>query len=200
MKVGIFGGTFDPIHIGHLVVAEEARYKLGLDKVVFLPAGRPWFKNDRLITGGEKRLEMIKLGIKDNPSFDVSDIELNRDGPTYSVESIPALKEQYGGAELYFLLGMDALKDIHKWEQPDKIIEMCRVVGLTRPGYMAIDWTEIDSRIPGASQRIQTIEVSQVEVSSSDIRMMVANDMSIRFLVPDAVIKYIAKHGLYLHN
>ena len=200
MKVGIFGGTFDPIHIGHLVVAEEARYKLGLDKVVFLPAGLPWFKNDRLITDGRKRLEMIKLGIKDNPNFEVSDIELNRDGPTYSVESIPALREQHGGAELYFLLGMDALKDIYKWEQPGRIIEMCRVVGLTRPGHMDIDWAEIDSSIPGASQKIQTIEVSRIEVSSSDIRMMVANDMSIRFLVPDAVISYIAKHGLYMHS
>jgi nicotinate-nucleotide adenylyltransferase len=143
---------------------------------------------------------MIKLAIKDNPRFDVSEIELNRDGPTYSVDSIPVLKEQYDGAELYFLLGLDALKDIYKWEQPGKIIEMCRVVGLTRPGHMAIDWAEIDSALPGASQKIQTIEVSQIEVSSSDIRMMVANDMSIRFLVPDAVINYIAKQGLYMHN
>ena len=99
MNIGIFGGTFDPIHIGHLIVAEEARYKLGLDKVVFLPAGRPWFKSDRTITSGKARLEMIRLGIKDNPHFEVSELELNRDGPTYSVDSIPALKQQYDGAD-----------------------------------------------------------------------------------------------------
>lgn len=197
MKVGILGGTFDPIHIGHLIIAEEARYQLGLDRVVFLPAGKPYFKKDRIISNADDRLEMIKLGIKDNPLFDVSDLELRRDGPTYSIESIPKLKEQYGGAELYFLIGLDALADIHKWKYPQELIEMCQIVGVTRPGYADFDWSEIDKDIDDASKRIKIIEVSRIGVSSTDIRMMAANGIPIRYLVPDAVVRYVEEHGLY---
>ena len=106
MKVGILGGTFDPIHIGHLIVAEEARYQLGLEKVIFLPAGKPYFKKDRIVSSKSDRLKQIKLGIKDNPRFEVSEIELNREGSTYSIDSITRLKKELGDeAELYFLIG-----------------------------------------------------------------------------------------------
>jgi nicotinate-nucleotide adenylyltransferase len=198
MKIGVFGGTFDPVHIGHLIVAEEARYQLNLGKVVFLPAGRPWFKSDRAVTDGVLRMEMIKQAIKDNPLFDVSEVELNRQGATYSVESIPKLKDEVGGdVDLYFLIGVDALADIHKWKQPAELMEMCHIVGLTRPGYADFDWTDIDRKIAGASKRIQIIEVSRIQVSSTDIRMMVQNGISIRYLVPDAVVRYIEERGLY---
>ncbi|MFC1999015.1 nicotinate-nucleotide adenylyltransferase [Chloroflexota bacterium] len=197
MKIGIMGGTFDPVHIGHLIVAEEARYQLGLDKVVFLPAGRPWFKSDRIVTEGKVRLEMIKSAIKDNRLFEVSDLELEREGPTYSIDSISELREQFGGAELYFLIGLDALAEIHRWKHPDELIGMCQVIGLTRPGYTDFDWSNIKKRIAGASQKIKIIQVSQIGVSSGDIRMMVQNGISVRYLVPDAVVRYIEEKGLY---
>lgn len=196
-KIGILGGTFDPIHIGHLIIAEEARYQLGLDKVVFLPAGKPYFKKNRIVSSQGDRLKMISLGIKDNPLFEVSDLEIRREGPTYSIESIPKIKDQYGGAELYFLIGLDALADIHKWKYPAELLEMCRVVGVKRPGYHDFDWSQIEDKIPGASQKIKIIEVSQIGVSSTDIRMMVKNGISVRYLVPDAVIRYIEEHKLY---
>ena len=198
MKVGILGGTFDPIHIGHLIVAEEARYQLGLEKVIFLPAGKPYFKKDRIVSSKSDRLKQIKLGIKDNPRFEVSEIELNREGSTYSIDSITRLKKELGDeVELYFLIGLDALGDIHKWKHPVELIEMCQVVGLTRPGYYDFDWSNIESKIPGASQKIRIIEVSQIGVSSTDIRMMMKSGMSVRYLVPDAVVKYIEEHKLY---
>jgi nicotinate-nucleotide adenylyltransferase len=198
MKIGVFGGTFDPIHIGHLIVAEEARYQLDLKKVIFLPAGRPWFKGDRLITDGKMRLEMIKHAIKNNSLFDVSELELNREGATYSVESIPKLKKELGGdVELYFLIGVDALADIHKWKQPTKLMEMCYIAGLTRPGYVDFDWSAIEKVLARASERIRIIEVSRIDVSSTDIRIMVQNALSVRYLVPDAVASYIKEHGLY---
>lgn len=200
MKIGIFGGTFDPVHIGHLIVADQAASDLRLDRVVFLPAGRPWFKSNRLITDGKDRLQMLKLAVRGNSRFDVSEIELNRSGPTYSVESIPLLKQQYDGAEIYFLLGKDALADIHKWQQPDKIIQMCHVVGLSRPGYESIDWDTIDRIIPGASQKIRLLQVPLIGVSSSDIRTMVAGGKSIRFLIPDDVLDYIERNALYRQN
>jgi len=198
MKIGIMGGTFDPIHIGHLIVAEEARYQLGLAKIIFLPAGKPYFKKDRLVSETGHRLEMIKLGIKDNPLFEISDLELVRTGPTYSVDSMATLKKELGdGAELYFLIGLDALADIHKWKHPAELIEMCQIVGLTRPGYADLDWSEIEKKVAGASQKIKVIPVSQIGVSSSDIRMMVQNGVSVRYLVPDAVVSYIEEKGLY---
>lgn len=198
MKVGILGGTFDPIHIGHLIIAEEARYQLGLDRVIFLPAGKPYFKKDRIVSTKSDRLEMIKLGIKDNPKFEVSEFELDREGPTYSIDSITRLKKELGGdVDLYFLIGLDALADMHKWKHPAELIEMCQVIGLTRPSYPDFDWANIESKIAGASQKIRIIEVSQVGVSSTDVRMMVAGDISVRYLVPDAVVRYIEEHGLY---
>jgi len=197
-RVGILGGTFDPIHIGHLIIAEEARYQLGLSKVIFLPAGKPYFKRDRIVSKKSDRLEMIKLGIKDNSLFEVSEIELDRDGSTYSIDSITRLKKELGGdVDLYFLIGLDALADIHKWKYPVELIEMCWVIGLRRPGYHDFDWSNIESQVPGASQKIKIIEVSQIGVSSTDIRMMVANGISIRYLVPDAVVRYVEEHGLY---
>ena len=198
MKVGILGGTFDPIHIGHLIIAEEARYQLNLEKVIFLPAGKPYFKNDRIVSTKSDRLKMIEQGIKDNPRFEISEIELDRDGPSYSVDSITRLKTELGDeVELYFLIGLDALTDIHKWKHPAELIDMCQVIGLTRPGYQEFNWSEIERKVSGASQKIKIIEVSQIGVSSTDVRMMVKSDISIRYLVPDAVVKYIEEHKLY---
>jgi len=198
MKVGILGGTFDPIHTGHLIIADEARYQLSLEKVVFLPAGKPYFKNDRIVSTKNHRLEMMKLGIKDNPRFEVSEIELEREGPTYSIDSLTMFKKELGGdVELYFLIGLDALSDMYKWKHPAKLIDMCQVIGLTRAGFSDFDWSKIERKISGASQKIKIIEVSQIKVSSTDVRMMVNSDISIRYLVPDAVIKYIEEHKLY---
>jgi len=198
MKVGILGGTFDPIHIGHLIVAEEARYQLGLGRVIFLPAGKPYFKKDRIVSTKSDRLEMIKLGIKDNPLFEVSEIELAREGPTYSIDSIKRLKKELGdNVQLCFLIGMDALADMHKWKHPAELIEICQVVGLTRAEYDAFDWAKIEGKMPGAMQKIKIIEVSKIGVSSTDVRMMVASGISVRYLVPDAVVRYIEEHKLY---
>ena len=126
MKVGMLGGTFDPVHIGHLIIAEEVREKLGLEAVVFLPAGQPWIKADRTIASGEHRLQMLKLALGSNPFFKLSTLELERKGSTYSVDTISILREELGpGVQLYFIVGYDALRQLPQWKDPTGLIQMC---------------------------------------------------------------------------
>lgn len=198
MDIGVLGGTFDPIHLGHLIIAEEARLRLGLAEVFFLPAGQPWLKGIRNIAAKEHRLEMIRLAIGSNLNFKVSTIELDQPGPSYSVESIPLLNRQLGvDVRLYFLVGIDALAELHSWKEPARLVDTCQLVGVTRPGYRDFDWSSLERVIPGASQRIVLLEVPEIGISSSEIRERVARGLSIRYLVPEPVERYIREHGLY---
>ena len=200
-KIGILGGTFDPIHIGHLIVAEDIRQKLGLREVLFIPAGRPWLKiqEGKPVSPAEHRLAMVKLAIAANPYFKVSTIEIDRPGLSYSIDTVLELKDKLSaGAEIYFIVGPDALAEFPQWKEPVRLLEICQVVGIGRPGHAQADLRKLERSVLGASQRIMLINVPQIDISSSEIRNRVAQGLSIRYLVPDAVEKYIAEHRLYL--
>ena len=200
-KIGVLGGTFDPVHTGHLIVAADVRAEMGLSEVLFVPAGKPWLKlkEERTITPAEHRLAMVRLAIKGNPYFKVSTIELARPGLSYSIDTVLELKKKLGrGVELYFIVGPDALAELPRWKEPARLIEVCQLVAIGRPGHKKVDLSALDRSVPGAAKRIMLLDVPQIDISSTDIRKRVAQGQSIRRLVPEAVEKYIEKHKLYL--
>lgn len=199
-KIGVLGGTFDPIHSGHLIVAEVVRQKLGLSEVLFIPAGRPWLKlkDKKPISPAKHRLAMVKLAIASTPYFKVSTIEIDRPGLSYSIDTILELKTKLGAkAEIYFIVGPDALAELPLWKDPGRLVKVCQVVGIGRPRHTQVDLRKLERSIPGASKRIMLLDVPQIDISSSEIRKRVAEGLSIRYLVPEAVEKYIVRHGLY---
>ncbi len=198
MNIGLFGGTFDPIHVGHLIIAEEVRLKLALDEVLFVPTGQPWLKSERTVASGEHRLEMLKLAISSNPHFKVSTVELERPGASYSVDTVSALKDELGAeVQLYFIVGFDALGELPIWKEPSRLLDLCQVVGVSRPGYAELDWGSLERAIPGVSSRVIVVDVPQIDISSTQIRERVAKGLSIHHLVPEAVERYISKNRLY---
>jgi nicotinate-nucleotide adenylyltransferase len=198
MAIGFLGGTFDPIHIGHLIIAEEVRVRLALDEVLFSPAGQPWFKSERSITPGEHRLEMVRLALESNPYFKLSTIELERPGPTYSVDTISVLRKEFGTeVGIYFIVGFDALAGLPLWKEPARLIKLCQIVGIKRPGYTELDWQFLERAIPGVCASVIVLDVPQIDISSIEIRERVKKGISIRYLVPEAVERYISEHGLY---
>ncbi|MDH7488977.1 MAG: nicotinate-nucleotide adenylyltransferase [Anaerolineae bacterium] len=200
MRLGVFGGTFDPVHYGHLVAAEEVRYRLRLDKVLFVPAGMPPHKLDHDITPTRHRVAMLELAIASNPGFALSRVDIDRHGPCYTVDTLALLHEEYGpGAELFFLMGMDSLADILTWKDPERLIRLARIVVVGRPGFQA-DVDELDKVLPGAAERICIVDTPLMEVSSSDIRQRVREGAPIRYQVPEAVEAYIRAHRLYVDD
>ena len=200
-KIGILGGTFDPIHLGHLIVAEDIRQKMGLAEVLFIPAGRPWLKikEGKPVSPAEHRLAMVKLALASNPCFKVSTIEIDRPGLSYSIDTVLELKAELGtGAEIHFIVGPDALAEFPQWKEPVRLLEICQVVGIGRPGHAQADLRKLERSVPSASRRIMLINVPQIDISASEIRTRVAQRLSIRYLVPDTVEKYIAEYKLYL--
>ena len=196
MRIGVFGGTFDPIHMGHLIVAEDARAALELDKVLFIPAGQPWFKSYRQITEARHRLAMVQLAVKDNPHFDVTDIEVRRSGPSYTVDTLAELREEHSNAELIVILGLDALREIDRWHQPSRVFQMASVAGMARPG-ATLDPSVLHAAIPGASSRMRLLDSALIDISGTDIRRRASAGQSIRYRVPVEVERYIYDNGLY---
>jgi len=197
MRLGVFGGTFDPIHHGHLVAADEVRARLNLDKVLFVPAGMPPHKLDQDISPTRHRLAMLQLAIASNPGFALSRVDLDRHGPCYTVDTLALLHDEFGpGTQLFFLMGMDSLADILTWRNPERLIRLAQIVVVGRPGFEA-DVTELDKVLPGAAERITIVDTPLMEVSSSDIRQRVREGLPIRYQVPEAVEAYIRKYGLY---
>lgn len=184
------GGTFDPIHHGHLVAAEEVRSALELSRVLFIPAGRPWQKERDDVTAGDRRLTMTRLATEDNPFFAVSTIDLDREGPTYTIDTLRSAHDEYPDDELFFITGADAISQILTWKDPDEILELARFVAVTRPGHDLGDLRE-------RGERIVILEIPALAISSTDIRMRVASGRPIRYLVPDQVRRYIDEQGLY---
>lgn len=200
-RIGILGGTFDPVHMGHLIVAEHLRQELGFTEVLFVPAGQPWLKADRRISAAEHRLEMVILATASNPYFNVSTVELERPGPSYSVDTILELKAGLGaGARLYLIVGVDALAELPLWKDPGRLIELCQLVGVQRPGNDEVDLTSLEAAIPGASGHIMIANAPQIDISATDIRRRVSQGLSIRYLVPEAVERYVAEHKLYVQG
>ena len=196
-RLGIFGGTFDPIHIGHLAVGEHVRDALGLDAVIFMPAGVPVFKKDRAVTPGNQRLEMCRLATRDNPCFDVSGMEIERGGDTYTFDTLEILREHYpDNVALYFIAGADAIMGINGWKNADALGGLARFVALTRPGY-PIDERRRQEIAQDIRFDVSYVEVPGLNVSSSMLREWVGQGASIRYLTADAVREYIEGQGLY---
>jgi len=187
MKIGILGGTFNPIHIGHLILAEEAREKLGLDKVVFVPAHLPPHKDNSDIAQADERLAMLKLALKDNSCFAASDIEIKRSGRSYTIDTIKEFKRTNPLDELYFLIGSDLLKYLDEWKDLGEIIKMVKFVAATRPGYPL-------EKIPAY---ISTLPIRAVDISAFEIRSAIKEGKSFRYLVPESVFGYINRKKLY---
>lgn len=197
--IGIMGGTFDPIHLGHLVTAEAARACFQLSEVIFVPSGNPPHKSDRSVTDAEHRYLMTVLATAENSHFRVSRQEIDREGPSYTVDTIAELRLELGPeATLYFITGADAVMELMTWSRPGEILRYCQLIAATRPGYPPADFERLRKSVPAAgADRVHTLEVPALAISSSDIRRRVSVGDPIKYLVPDAVEHYIAKNGLY---
>jgi nicotinate-nucleotide adenylyltransferase len=189
------GGTFDPIHHGHLVTAEEALWQFELDEVLFVPTGQPWMKRHPDLSGAEDRYLMTVIATASNPHFSVSRIEVDRDGPTYAVDTLRALQEGSGhGADLYFVTGADAILEIFHWKDPEEVLELAHFIAATRPGY---DLARFEAEEPTRHPRVTVMNVPALAISSTDIRARVREGQPIRYLVPEGVKTYIDKARLY---
>ena len=191
MRIGVMGGTFDPIHIGHLVAASEVAHRFQLDRVVFVPTGQPWQKSDRDVSAPEDRYLMTVIATAADDRFSVSRVDVDRDGPTYTVDTLRDIRAEMGEEHDYhFITGADALGEILSWREPDEVLRLAHLVGVTRPGHVLAD--------PGlAPGRVTLLEIPALAISSSDIRARVARGEPIRYLVTPGVEAYIAKVGLY---
>lgn len=192
MKIGLFGGTFDPVHMGHLRAAENAREALHLESVYFIPAGAPPHRPGPK-SAGTDRFAMAALATSGNPSFIASDIELRRDGPSYTIDTVIAMREALPNDDLVLIVGTDAFGDIASWKDPDRIFAMCRVAVVHRPGEVPGSGMALELTV----DRVSWVEAAGLQVSATDIRRRVAEGRSVRYLVPDAVADYIQKRGLY---
>ncbi|MBE9513747.1 MAG: nicotinate-nucleotide adenylyltransferase [Dehalococcoidia bacterium] len=197
MNIGVLGGTFDPVHIGHLIIAEQARVELGLSEVLFVPAGQPWLKVDHNVTPAFHRVEMLRRAVASNPHFRVCTLEVDRAGPSYTVDTMAGLKDELGTQSFFFILGQDSFDDLPLWKEPDRLVRMCQLAVVPRLGLRSPGLNSLTSSVRGAQGRVRTVSAPVVEVSSSEIRQRVAQGLSIRYLVPHEVEQYIAAQGLY---
>ena len=190
-RLGVMGGTFDPIHHGHLVAAAAVADYFALDEVVFVPTGQPWQKQGRDVSAAEDRYLMTVIATASNPRFSVSRVDIDRPGPTYTIDTLRDLRTERGAdAEFFFITGADALTELLTWRDPEAMFELAHFVGCTRPGH-----TLSDPGLPGA--RVSLIEVPALAISSTDCRERVAVGRPIQYLMPDGVVQYIAKRRLY---
>lgn len=208
MSLGVFGGTFNPVHIAHLRVAEEVREALGLERVLWIPSADPPHK--RALAAAAHRLEMVRIATSSNPCFEVLDLELARPGPSYTVRTLEELRERHPGQRLWFLLGADALGELHTWREPERLLELASFAVVGRPGARG---GSLEARLGAklaaclrpsplglehpSGHEVREIAVSQLAVSASDLRRRIARGASVRYVVPDAVMDYIDKHRLY---
>jgi nicotinate-nucleotide adenylyltransferase len=189
-KIGVMGGTFDPVHNGHLVAASEVADRFALDEVVFVPTGQPWQKAERQVSRAEDRYLMTVVATASNPRFSVSRVDIDRGGPTYTVDTLSDLHAEQPDAELFFITGADALAQILSWRDVDRVFRYAHFVGVTRPGY------ELgDDHLPVGVASL--VEVPAMAISSTDCRARVAQGRPVWYLVPDGVVQYITKRNLY---
>lgn len=197
MKVGVFGGTFDPIHNGHLAIAEEVRTQVAVDEVWFIPTGKPWMKAGRKISPWELRLQMVELAVAGKPYLKVSNLEASRPGPSYTIDTITELRAQFTGAELYFIVGWDSLLSLPLWKEASRLITLCRLAAVPRPGIMPPDLNELEKALPGIKKAVVMLDKPNLAISATEIRAKVAAGKSINRMVPLKVAEYIKKNRLY---
>ncbi len=197
MRIGILGGTFDPPHLGHLVIAEQARANLNLAKVYFVPAKQPPHKLNEPVSPLKERAAMLKLAVDDYPFFGLSMIEASRPGPSYTVDTIRLMRDEFPPAtELYFIMGMDSLENLPTWHKPEELVKRCCLAVLRRPGYH-VDLDKLEEQVPGVKSSVVFIPAPELDISSSDLQERVRRGQSIHYMVPDAVAEYIEEHHLY---
>ena len=199
-RIGVLGGTFDPPHLGHLLIAETARVALNLETVMFLPAGEPWLKSGQRITPARHRLRMVQLAVADNPGFCVSDCEVRRTGATYTVDTLRQLRCGYPpSTELYFIVGSDVLDQFHRWKEPEAILQLCRLAVIERPGGPEEGIAALRDNFSEALDDGAVVSVAgpRVDFSASELRRVLVAGQSTRYQIPGAVAKYIAEHELY---
>jgi nicotinate-nucleotide adenylyltransferase len=191
-RIGVFGGTFDPPHLGHLVAASEAAFRCALDEVVFVPTGDPWQKNHLEVTDAAARLAMTRLAVESDPLFRESTCDIEREGATYAVDTVADVRAEYDeDVELYFIIGADSLENLHTWHRVEELCKAVKFIALNRPGHSR---REVDTSF-GA--QVEFIDMPAVDVSSTECRQRVRDGQPIRYLVPDAVEAYVREHGLY---
>ena len=198
-RIGVLGGSFDPPHIAHLIMAETVREALRLDLVLFMPAGTQPLKQDREATHEDHRIAMTQLAIAGNHYFALSRVDVDRDGPSYTADSLEHLREQYGGPErasMWFVIGSDSLLNLHRWREPARILAQARLAVVRRPTFDA-DLAALEARVPGVTAAVDWVDAPLMEISSTDIRQRLRQGRSVRYRVPDAVLAYIEQHGLY---
>ncbi|WP_293785207.1 nicotinate-nucleotide adenylyltransferase [uncultured Aeromicrobium sp.] len=192
-RIGVMGGTFDPIHHGHLVAASEVQAWFDLDEVIFVPTGRPWQKADRIVSPPEDRYLMTVIATAANPRFQVSRVDIERHGLTYTIDTLRDLSQQHPDADLYFITGADAMAAILTWRDHDELFELAHFVGCTRPGHEMDD----DTLRGLPAERVTLVEIPALAISSTDCRERVRKGEPVWYLVPDGVVQYIGKHRLY---
>ncbi len=198
MRLGVLGGTFDPIHFGHLLAAETTCESLHLDQVLFAPAALPPHKQQMHVLPVAHRVAMVRLAIADNPSFALSTVDLDRPGPHYTVDMVQLIREQYaiGAEEMFLIIGADSLTQLPTWHEPAQLIQMCRLAVVVRPCY-PVDLASLEQSLPGLTGRLELIEMPALGISSSDLQRRVREGHSIRYQTPEAVVRYITEHQLY---
>lgn len=200
MRFGVLGGTFDPIHYGHMVIAQEALACLRLDKVLFVPAHESPHKTQESHTAAEHRLRMVQLAIASNPCFEVSEVDLARPAPSYTIDTLALLQRELGPeAELFFLMGMDSLAGLLTWYRPDLLIARARLAVAVRPGY-CVDLQAFEEALPGFTARVDLLQPPELAISSRDLRRRVSEGLPIKYQLPDSVEEYIREQGLYRNS
>ncbi len=195
-RLGIFGGTFDPPHLGHLILAETVADALDLERVLFVPAGQPPLKEDWVITPVEHRLAMVKAAIAGNRRFAISRADIDRPGPHYSVDMVRIIAAEYPGTDLFFMIGSDSLRDLPRWHNPGGLIELCTLAVVRRPSAEP-DMDALELAIPGIKSRVCFVDAPLIQIAGRELRRRVREGLSIRYRVTDAVLEYITRHGLY---
>jgi len=200
MRIGILGGTFDPIHYGHLVAGEEAKRALDLERVLFVPSARPPHKQAYPVSPADIRVQMVRLAIADNPYFELSTMEVDRPGFSYTVDTIASLRRELGEqSELFFILGEDALADLPTWHDPKRLLELCQLIAVNRPGYHSFSLRLLERQLPGVEKRVHEVRIPELAIWSTELRARVCSGLSVRYLLPDAVHDFVYARGLYLN-
>jgi nicotinate-nucleotide adenylyltransferase len=198
MKIGVLGGTFDPIHLGHLAIADEASRLLALNKVIFMPAGNPYFKDSAVISPAADRVKMVELALAGQASYVISLLEIERPGPSYALDSIMQIKKQFRpGDEIFFIMGWDSMMTLPLWHEPGSLIRLCTVVAAPRPGFPPPDLKTLSKDLPGIEERSIVMERPLIDISATLIRQRIAKGLPVNDLVPPAVAEYIREKGLY---
>ena len=195
-RIGVLGGTFDPVHHGHLHIADTLRTALNLDRVLWVPAGRPPHKSDQIVSSDRDRLTMLDLALAGSAPDEISTIDIDRSGPSYTADTLEILAERFPSARLFFLMGEDSLRDLPTWHHPQRILRVAELAVAGRPG-VETDLESLEVQVPGVRKRVHVVPTEEIAISSSEIRRRVSDNESIRGLVPAAVEAYIRDHGLY---